>query len=89
MTRSLRARTICDELRSKDAFAVYSINGKFSNLEEEATRLVFSEINFDPARVRTAWSIAGEIMRQQVAWTRVSIPRYEAFLARWGTAPEG
>lgn len=69
----------------QDGFAVYTFNAKFSDLEDETTRLVFGELNFDPGRVRTAWSIAREIMSQQVAWAEVSIERYQAFLDRWDT----
>ncbi len=67
----------------QDGFAVYTFNAKFSRLEDEVTRLVFSEVNFDPGRVRTAWSIARGIMDQQVAWAGVSTERYQAFLERW------
>lgn len=71
----------------QDGFGIYSFNARFTRLESEMTDLVFSEANFDPRRVRIGWLTAHEIMIQQVAWAHASLPRYEAFLERWGDGP--
>ena len=67
----------------QDAFALYAVHRYFVNLDDEVTRLVFSELNVDPARARFGWRIAQGLMGQQLEWVRLAIPRYRDFLARW------
>ncbi len=67
----------------EEAFELYALHRYFLGLDEQIGRLVYGEMNLDPARVRYAWAVALAIMEQQASWAREFIPHYRDFLSRW------
>jgi hypothetical protein len=66
-----------------DAFALYAGHRYFQGLTDQVSRLVFSELNVDPARSQWGWHIAHGIMEQQIKWADYFIPLYRSFLDEW------
>jgi hypothetical protein len=67
----------------QEAFELYALHRYFLGLDEQIGRLVYGELNLDPARARYGWAVALAIMEQQSNWAREFIPQYRDFIARW------
>lgn len=64
------------------AFYLYEWNRQFDQLDDEISRLVYSELFYSPERRSTALAISERIMGQELAWADEAIPHFEQFLAQ-------
>ncbi|AMX01630.1 hypothetical protein [Microbulbifer thermotolerans] len=73
-----------------EAFALYSVNAQFEELNGRIHDIVYSELFVSPDKVLMAIDISEAVMRQQLRWADELLPKYERFLDRYsGEEGEG
>lgn len=67
------------------AFDLYTGAEYLGKLDDQISRLVFGELNYDPDKTRIALAIAERIMDQQIRWAKHYIELHESFLNDFGS----